>query len=87
MYIFLSIVYLIVAYISGKYASKANTPKTYWKFVFYPIIVYSIMYGFRYGWMTDFNLYEEEYRRLAHDDEKGKLGWIFYCIFSCLSYV
>lgn len=72
---------MIVAYISGKYASKANTPKTYWKYVFYPIIVYSIMYGFRYGWMIDFNLYEEEYRRLAHDDEKGKLGWIFYCIF------
>lgn len=81
MYIFLSILYLIVAYIAGSYASKARTPKMYWRFVIFPVIVYSIMYGFRYGWMVDFNLYEEDYKSLAHNDEKGKLGWLFYIIF------
>lgn len=81
MYTFLSLLYLIVAYWAGKSSSRAKSPKQYWKCMVWPILIYTAMYGCRYGWMIDFTYYEMEYANSARVDDQGKMGWLLYLLF------
>lgn len=66
---------------SGKRASQSYSDRAYWRAMILPIFCFTVLYGCRYGWLYDFNLYETTYN--ASDDEylREKMGWLSYFLF------
>lgn len=88
MYILLSFVCLISFVIFGRFASiriRGKYKYNYWTLAILPILFYSITYGFRYNWGTDYmsykSLYENGYYGLTRTMESSEL------IFQMINYL
>lgn len=80
MFKLFAITYIIVSIVAGKAVAKKNvTNKQYWLAMAFPIIIFSLMYGLRDGWLIDFNIYRDIYVNKNYIE--GKLGWLTYLIF------
>ena len=69
IYITLKLLEFIVFYISGKQLSKTKTNKSYWTIAIFPILIFSIVEGLRFGRMIDYNLYAIRYFTLGNGIE------------------
>lgn len=78
MYNFLSFLNIIIGVCCGRLVAsdRIQTTRQYWMIMFFPILVFTITYGLRYGWLIDFNLYEEVYRTILYNETIQK-GWLF----------
>lgn len=80
MFKLFALTYIIVSIVAGKFVATRNVTNTqYWLTMVFPIIIYSLMYGLRDGWLIDFNIYEDIY--VNRDYIEGKLGWLTYIVF------
>ena len=69
IYITLKLLEFIVFYISGKQLAKTKTNKSYWTIATFPILIFSIVEGLRFGRMIDYNLYAVRYFTLGNGIE------------------
>ena len=77
MYIFLSFITLLTFYLTSvRFRSFKEEPSInyYLKILILPILLYTITYGLRYGWLVDFQVYEYHYKTLHNVEEK--MGWL-----------
>lgn len=80
MFKLFAITYIIASIVAGKVVATKNvTNKQYWLAMTFPIIIFSLMYGLRDGWLIDFNIYEDIY--VHRNYIEGKLGWLTYIVF------
>lgn len=78
MYNFLSFINILIGiYCGHKVASsKVKSTRQYWFIMFWPILAFTLTYGLRYGWLIDFNYYEDTYKTILHNEDMQK-GWLF----------
>lgn len=78
MYNTLSIVNILIGIICGNKvaSSKVQTSRQYWLIMLWPILVFTFTYGLRYGWLIDFNYYEDVYENINLYSNQQK-GWLY----------
>jgi hypothetical protein len=85
-YIVLSTFLFLVLFISGTRMSRSTNELEYWKRSIFPIFVFSIISGLRFGRDIDYNLYYFTYTYLDNDEEmelvfKGMIYFFHYINF------
>lgn len=65
IYLFLKLFELIIFIVCGRKMAQCNSSKLYWKYSIFPILIYSVVEGLRFGRFIDWNLYYFRYKQLG----------------------